>query len=92
MAARSGHLDIVKYLTLERHCDHLCTDAGNDTPLHVATMFGHLKVVQFFIETLHCSPNVKGSFDMTPLDLCKQEHHQVFNYISGVHREEAGRW
>lgn len=84
MAAGSGHLDIVKYLTLERHCDHLCTDKDNDTPLHVGTMFGHLEVVQFFIETLQCSPNIKGSFNMTPLDLCKQEHHHVFNYLEFI--------
>ena len=84
LAAGSGHLDIVKYLTLERLCDHLCTDIDNDTPLHVATMFGHLEVVQFFVETLQCPLNVKGSCNTTPLDLCKQEHHHVFNYLESV--------
>ena len=34
LASRNGHLNIVKYLTVERNCDPAVRDHENGTPLH----------------------------------------------------------
>ena len=84
MAASRGHLDIVKYLTLEQHCDPLCTNRENNT-LHHAASRGHLEVVKFFIETLHCPPDIRGWHNMTPLELAhSQGHHHVVKYLESI--------
>lgn len=35
-ACAGGHLNVVRYLTEERHCDPLCKDVGNVTAVDVA--------------------------------------------------------
>ena len=86
LAAVTGHLDVVKYLTLEQHCDPLSTDTEfNNTPLHFAVEYGQLEVVKFFIETLHCPPDIRGWLNMTPLELARvQGHHHVVKYIESI--------
>ena len=62
MAALYGCLNVVtdRYLTQEQQCDPACADKNNDTLLHVAASVDQLQVVKFFVETLHCSLNIKG--------------------------------
>ena len=51
MAALFDHKDIVKFLTLEMHCDSTSRNANNHT-VHLATMKGHLRMLQFLISEL----------------------------------------
>ena len=49
-ASKGGDLSEVKYLVEVCHVDpHSCRDYENDaTPLHWATLYGHLDVVRYF--------------------------------------------
>ena len=58
-AARNGHLDVVKFLTLEKHCNPSQRDIWNNTPLQFAVRNGHLQVVKF-LEELKYPPNVRN--------------------------------
>ena len=60
--ACKGHIDVVKFLTLEMHCDPISRNANSDTALHLAVMNGHLDIVQFFISDQHCDPNIPSHF------------------------------
>ena len=60
MAALGGHIDIVKFLTLEMNCDPTSRNAYNNTALHLAVVNGHLDIVQFFISDQKCDPNIPG--------------------------------
>ena len=42
-AATIGHIDIVKFLTVEKNCDPMCRDIDQDTPLLKATLGGHTR-------------------------------------------------
>jgi len=80
-AAYNGQLDIVKFLTLEKHCKPNQRDILKDTPFHIAAKYGHLQVVQFFIEELKC-PNTRGQHNATPCQLAaSQSHHNVALYL-----------
>ena len=63
-AAMKGHFDIVKFLTLVKHCDTMCRDCDQNIPLHLAALSGNIKIVKFFIEVLKCSPDLTGKQNM----------------------------
>ena len=42
MAVVGDHIEVVKFLTLETHCEPTSRDEDNDTALHLAVMNGHL--------------------------------------------------
>ena len=48
MAALDGHVEVVKFLTLEMHCDPTSRNANSDTALHLAVVNGHLDIIKFF--------------------------------------------
>ena len=52
LASMNGHLNIVKYLTLDKHCDPAVRDDENVAPLHVAALNGHYDVVRYFMMLL----------------------------------------
>ena len=39
-AAMKGHMNIVKFLTMEKHCNPMCRDSEQCTPLHRAVIGG----------------------------------------------------
>lgn len=45
----------------------------NDTPIHLASLTGHLKIVMFFISDLKCDPNIPGDNNCTPLHKAASE-------------------
>ena len=55
-AAGKGHIDIVKFLSVEENCDSMSRTIHNDTPLHLAVLEGHMQVLSFFIDKLKCPP------------------------------------
>ena len=46
-ASAGGHLEMVKYLINEQHCDPMTIGALIRTPLHCACRCGHLNIVQY---------------------------------------------
>ena len=64
---RVTHLDIVKYLSQDKHWDTLVTNSVVHTSLHLAVYGGHLKVLAFFISQLNCDPNTPDRMGRTPL-------------------------
>ena len=55
LASEGGHLDVVNYLVDIHHCDPLCPDTDNMTPLHSAAIKGRSRVVKFLITRLDCN-------------------------------------
>ena len=55
-----SHIEVVKFLTIKKHCDPIKRNANNDTVLHLAVERGHLNIVKFFISNLNCDPNIPG--------------------------------
>ena len=55
-AATSDHLDVVKYLIEECHCNVEAKDNKGKTPLYIALDRGCLDIVKYFIEKLHYNP------------------------------------
>ena len=88
-AVARGHIDTVKFLTVEKHCDPL---SQYMTALHCAVMTGHLEIVKFLIEELKCPPDILGPFSMTPLQMAENmnqpdiaqylQKHSVIPYIA----------
>ena len=84
-AALEGHIDVVKFLTLEMHCDPTSRNADSNTALHVAAGNGHLDVVQFFISDQNCDPNISGGqYNRTSLHYAAQFGRlNVVKYLTG---------
>ena len=66
LAARNGHLDVVKYL-----CEHGATTHGpdlNTAPLGAAAAAGHLEIVKYLVEQRNVPLNaLERPFGATPL-------------------------
>ena len=41
-ASVHGHIGVVKFLTLEIHCDPKCRNGDNYTAIHIAAENGHI--------------------------------------------------
>ena len=68
-------LEIVKFLTLEMHCDPTSRNAHNTTALHLAAGNGHLDIVRFIISEQNCDPNIPGRYGGTPLHYAAEFGH-----------------
>ena len=67
-ASHQGHLDVVRYLTLQHNCDPMTVhdkDSGNC--LHIAACKGHVDKVRFFVKELECDIYAKNSFNYYPI-------------------------
>jgi len=62
-----GHMDIVKFFTVEKQCDPMCRDSDQNTPLHLASWNGHIDVVKFLTLEMHCDPTSKNANNATSL-------------------------
>ena len=81
-AAMKGQIDIVKYLTVEKHCNPLCRDISQNTPLHKAAQKGHIDTVKFLVEELKCPPDIAGYRNLTPLQMAASwNHSDVVRYL-----------
>ena len=79
-ASKSGHINIVHYLVVEKkNCNPNSYDKRCCTPIHDAASEGHLEVVQFLIEVQKCDPEVMGAFARTPA--CQGGHLDVVQYL-----------
>ena len=80
-ACHNGHIDIVLYL-IKQECDLHSTDKHERTPLHFASLNGHLRIVQLLITKFNCESDVKDSQQQTPLHYaCKSGKLDVVQYL-----------
>ena len=81
-AANSGHFDIVKFLTLEKHCNPTFRNSDGATPIHGAAQQGHFDILKFFITDQNCSPNIPGQYGRTPLHYAAANGHlHIVKYL-----------
>ena len=84
VAARYGHLEIVRYLADLPSCRVDGTDINSDTAMHVASREGHLEIVKFLIKDKGCDPMLRcGKEGWTPLHIaCSEAHMDVIKFLS----------
>ena len=75
MAAQRGHLEVVKFLTVEKYCDPMSQNDDGNTALHYAVHGGHLEIIKFFTEKLYCPPDIAGQHNLTPFQMARDLHH-----------------
>ena len=77
-----GHIDIVKFLTVEKHCDPMCKELDKNTPLHMAAANGHKDIVDFFVSDQNCDLNILGDRGGTPLHYAAEWGHlHIVKYL-----------
>ena len=67
--------DIVKFLTVDKHCDPMCRDSVQETPLHIAAQYGHVEVVKFLTLDMHCDPTSRNAYNEVALHLAVVNGH-----------------
>ena len=69
-------MDIVKFLTVEKHRDSMCREPGYQrTPLHMAALGGHISIIKFLILEMHCEPTSRDANNDTALHLAAVKGH-----------------
>ena len=69
-----GHLPIANYL-ISKGANTNTQDIGGDYIIHYASCSGLLQIVQHLIEKENVDPNIKGSYDNTPLHYAYEYGH-----------------
>ena len=83
-AASNGHLEVVKYLIVELHCDPMDKNESGNTPLHYACSHGHLIIAQYLIREGHCNPSCGNNNGWTPLNYaCHYGYLNIAQYLIG---------
>ena len=73
----------MKYLVETHHCNPLCTDKDNSTPLHRAAANGRLEVLSYFVITRKCNILIKNKNYNTPLHYAALRGHlKVVKFIT----------
>ena len=82
-AAINNHLEVVRYLINEQHCNPMTYIYGNsDTILHYSCRCGHLNITQYLISEAHCSPSCENKDGDTPLHVaCEYRHTHIVQYL-----------
>ena len=65
---------------------HVFSDNNQCSPLHSATLYGHLEVMKYFISVHNCDPQVRTAWNATPLHYAAYNGHlDVVKYLVVVH-------
>ena len=82
-AASNGHLEVVKYLIVELHCDPMDKNQyDGTTPLHYACRYDYLNIAQYLIREEHCNPSCENEYGETPLHYaCRYGHLNISQYL-----------
>ena len=75
-AAQHDHVDVMRYLIDECHCDPMAVDRYyGRTPLHHAACWGRSAAVEYLLSTGKCDPLAKDNEGRTPFKLAKESGH-----------------
>ena len=77
LAARLGHLDIVKYIVEYSRASFNETDENCRTMLHFAVESGNLELVKYLTEKVGLSPLAGDKSLMTPYELAAELGHFI---------------
>ena len=73
---------IVKFLTIEMHCDPTTRNTNYLTALHFAVVNGHLDIIHFFISDQNCDPILISQHGETLLHYVAQcGHLYIVKYL-----------
>jgi ankyrin repeat protein len=75
LAARQGHLDIVRILLDRAGANTNARDWLNCTPLHGAASEGHLEIVRILLDRAGSDANARDKYNSTPLHLAAEQGH-----------------
>ena len=70
-----NHVDLMRYLIDECHCDPMAVDRDGWTPLHWAANWGKSAAVEYLLSTGKCDPLAKNNNGNTPFKLAKEKGH-----------------
>ena len=80
-AARSNHIDLVRYLISNGSCVNCTTRAGGETPLHRAAYMGNLEIIQLLYSS-GGSILLQNNDGQTCLHkACQRNHYDVVKFI-----------
>ena len=82
-----GHLNLVKCLIEKHYCDPTSKDDNEATSLHITARKGQLSVLQYFIDTLKCSPICYDLADNTPIHVAAI--YEIVKYLIECSMEMA---
>ncbi|XVF77644.1 hypothetical protein PTKIN_Ptkin14bG0063600 [Pterospermum kingtungense] len=93
MAARLGHMDLVKFIADEHRSLALKSNLKGETPVHVAAKAGRLDVVKYFIKSVENFPGiyiakVRDKYGNTPLHgAVRNKHGDVVKALAEDNKE-----
>uniref|UniRef100_A0A1X7U3M0 Uncharacterized protein n=1 Tax=Amphimedon queenslandica TaxID=400682 RepID=A0A1X7U3M0_AMPQE len=79
-AAEGNHVDVMRYLIDECHCDPKVTDMHGNTVLHKVANKGSLDFMKYLINHHHCDPMATNNWGETVLH-CAAEHIDIVKYL-----------
>ena len=84
-AALGNHVDVMRYLIDECHCDPMAVDLRGWTPLHWAANWDESAAVEYLLSTGKCDPLAKDNNGNTPLQLAKEKGHTDILSVFKLH-------
>lgn len=85
-ACLGGNFEIIKYLVNEKYLDLYQTDYHGDTPFQIVCCFGHLEIVQFFLEKVETDvisllDKLDQDGNTSMMTACRNNHVEVVKYL-----------
>ncbi|CAI8044921.1 Ankyrin-3 [Geodia barretti] len=84
-ACARGHLDVARYLSTLRAVETDAPRKDGSTPLMAACFYGHLPILKFLVEELHCEPQVPVSCSaegsLLHIALSKNDKADIVRYL-----------
>lgn len=83
VAAKYGHLCIVRFLVENLEQSPTVTDKEHNTPIHRASQYGHKDIILFFLEECDLpNNNPPNQYGITPFHLAVvMGHHDIADYL-----------
>ncbi|KAH9304513.1 hypothetical protein KI387_008917 [Taxus chinensis] len=75
IAAREGHLDIVRWILNLKGCNSKARNADENTPLHEAAKCGNEEVIRILLRHSKCPSSKRNQFGETALIIASQNGH-----------------
>lgn len=79
-----GSLDVVRYLTEERHCDPLAKGFRDLHAVSFATIAGKVDIVKYFVEERRCDLEASGEYEYVLRLALRVNSLEVFQFLSSI--------